>query len=110
LIYLGNDHSIRTFEPMNDDRKQKTIFIGMLLMPALLLLLEGSPEINAKGKICYEVWKSHYLVTRILLGVLGLFGFFFFRNWFFKVLVLVVMLLTIMGTYVTGWIWADVNC
>jgi hypothetical protein len=99
-----------TFDTMDNLKKEKTLFVGMLLIPIILFLLEGRPAINAQGTICYETWKSHFFVTRILLGIMAILSLFVFRNWFFKVLVLVVMVLTIMGTYVTGWIWADVSC
>jgi hypothetical protein len=93
-----------------ENNNQKIIFLGVLLMPILLFLLEGLPAENDKGTICYEVWKDHYRVTRFLLAGLGIFGLFFFKNWFFKVFSIVLVFLLIFAIYFVGWSYTDLNC
>jgi hypothetical protein len=93
-----------------EQNNQRTIFIGILILPIFLFLLEGLPAANEKGTICYETWKAHYRITRFLLAGIGIFGLFFFKNWFFKVFSLVLVFLIIFAIYFAGWSYTDLNC
>ncbi|MCH8555121.1 MAG: hypothetical protein LAT76_08185 [Schleiferiaceae bacterium] len=92
------------------DKKEKTLLIGLLLLPIIILISQGIPPQDEEGRLCFSAWKSHFLETRFLVIAFGIVALFLFKNWFFKVFVFIVMLMTAFFTYVSGWIWADAFC